>query len=375
MNLNFYKVVITVFIGSFSLYFLYLIKQYFKLKKLYGKKNAKWMFNKKIKLKFIIPKEDSEAYERTKISILNIGWNITVEWFYLIKYILAVSVALGGFLVTTTNVNMTIENIHMDLNLGRSVSENQLETTDDLMLKEQTLLKEIEAYLENSNLEPDNIIAVDLVESYIKNRGEYYENPRVLAKRMLQKIQQLKVINTDPTRYIKILLYSFIGFMIPDILLLIKMYLIEGKKDWEVLHCMITYSITACIPPSTTLAVVENMQDVSTVYNNVLEEFKIALEKKDMKKANEIIELIEDEDMEQVFETLVLAEEIGIEATVENIDDQLESKLSWLEINSNMRRQIKVSIAFIPLMIIILMLFNYLMYYMNLVNRLLIIDI
>lgn len=375
MNLHYYKIFIIVFIASFSLYFIYLIRQYFKLKKVYGKRNAKKMFNKKIKLKYIIPDEESEKYESTRASLLNIGWDISVEWFYLIKYILAVCVALGGLLVGCTNINIAIENTYRDLNLGRSASENQLESTDELKQKEEELLEKVKNYLISSNLDPKNPIAVDLVESYIKAEGEYYESPRVLAKRMLIKLDKLNVLNTDPTTFVKVILYAFLSFMLPEVLIILKSYLIDGKKDWEVLHCMVTYSITACIPPCTTLSVIGNMQDVSSIYINTLEEFKNALEKGDIDKAHELVELIDDEDMEQVLETLILAEEIGVDTTVENIDDQLETKISWLDINSNMRRQGKISLAYIPLMIIILMLFNYLMYYLNLVNSLLIIDI
>lgn len=345
------------------------IQKYWRYRRKYGKKNAA-TFLRDFHIKFLIPEKGTDNYKRNKELMMNIGWRISVNQLYIIKYLLVIVVALSGYLVVSTNVGLSVKELYENLNLGKNSTDKSLESDSTLILREKALVNEIQNYLKSNNLDPNEETTVDVVEEYIKTSVDYYETPRVLAKRIVLKINKINLERNNPD-YLNIVLYAFLAFLLPDVLMIIKLYLIEGRKELEAIHCMISYSVTAVIPPKTTEAVITNMQEVSGIYKSTLENFKIALEKGDKQEIDTIIESVDNEEMKQILETVVLADSIGVEATVDSIDDQIATKVNWMDISANNRRQTKVMLAFIPVIIIFLMLFNYLIYYMTLVNQLL----
>ena len=221
-----------------------------------------------------------------------------------------------------------------------------------------------------------HIDAQVIAEMYLEKEYPERDTNKSLANRLVTKLAKVYMIKNDYTPYIKNIMYALVAFFIPDLAILFQLHLMKGKKDWEILHCLISYSVVASLPPKTPEAVLQGMSEVSVIYSDLIEEFRVELAKGslDDSKIEEIIDTVEDNDMQQILETLVVASEIGIDETVENIDDQLANKMEWMAINSTVRREIKTSMSFAFVVIIFLSLFDYLMYHMNMLNNMLFIE-
>jgi hypothetical protein len=364
------KYVLYAIILSLSILFSYQIYRIYNLRKRFGKTNYKRLFLKGLKIKFFIPNKKSDSYKNTADSLLNNGWDISVEGFYICKYVLAFTVLVFGALITSTNTDMSINQIYNDFNLGRSSLDEPFIANEEVIIQEASLMEEVNTYLANIKLEADNTVATGLVQAYLESKGiSYYESTEIISKRILLKLTKLEKIAEDYTRYIQIICYAIIAFLVPDMLLLIKSLLIEGKKDWEAMHCMIAYTIIASLPPYKVSAVIEEMQGVAPIYFNALEDFKNAVLKNDDKALIKIYEAIDNEDMQELLETLTLGIEKGVQDTVDIVDDQLDTKVEYIKIYAEQRRALKTTIALIPVMITTLHLFNYLMYGINMVSQ------
>lgn len=359
---------IAVFLGTTI---FYLIK-YISMRKKYG--TGTKMFLAGVKLPGIIPESKSPKYEKYKNLLLAAGWTITVERFYIIKCCMGFMILVISLMVVTTNSHTAIGNIRGDINYGRSMIDIPLETTEELMqIEEETLLK-VDNYLKSVNLTPNSPLALGSVEAFLRSEQINYDTPSILAKRMLMKVEKMQVIETNAMTLLMIIVIALVGYLVPNILLAVKLELIRNNRDWEMLHCMTTYSIVGRLPPYRVDTVIENMQDVSKIYANYFEIFKDAIYRNDRKEVERIINNTTDEDLAQVFETLALASEIGVNKTVDNIDDLIDTKIKWLEVNAQRKRQMKFMLAFIPVAVVLMLLYIYALQGLNMLNQLMVID-
>ena len=57
-----------------------------------------------------------------------------------------------------------------------------------------------------------------------------------------------------------------------------------------------------------------------------------------------------------------------------NIDDLLDQKVKWLEVNAKKRRQFKFMLAFVPVAFVLLALYVYSMQIFNMINQVVLVD-
>lgn len=373
MLYDFLKLIIIIEILIFGMATIFYVGQYISNKRKYGVSNTKVFFSQ-IKLLGIIPDKKNEKYKRFKKMLLAVDWNISVEMFYIIKLIIAFTILVVTLAITNTNVNLSMQRIENDLNYGRSVSDQQIEPTEELVRLEKELVLRVRGYLKSINLSPNSSLALDSVRAFIESENVNYDSSSILAKRILNKIRELDLIVDNPVFLLMANLIAFVGYILPNILLALKIGLIQNNKDWEILHCMTVYSTNGKLPPYRIDKLIENMQDVTKIYRTQFEIFKDALRRDDKEELDQIISSTLDDDLLQIFETLVLASEIGLEKTVSNIDDLLDQKVKWLEVNAKKRRQFKFMLAFVPVAFVLLALYVYSMQIFNMINQVVLVD-
>lgn len=357
----------------------YTIK-YLNIKKRYGTVNNRLLYRKMQKNK-IIPNRENKRYKETKMLLVHTGWNISVEFFYILKYLVAFLVLVGSFIFVNANLGLQEGVIIEDLNYKRPSGQQIIEPNKDLIEEEKKTLKKVEEYLKtiNSTTLDDNI-TIASVEAYLKGENIVYEGSEVLAKRLVLKLNTLNQIQNNPGIYIRVILITILSFFIPNLMGAVKIKVISSKRDWDILTMLTSYSITGRIPPYKIEKVIENMQEVTTLFRYQLQSFKEVLQadKKEEikdKELNEFISSTVDEDLSEIFETLILAKEGGIKETIGNVDDKIESNIKWIEVKSRQARGVKVVFCIIPVFILMLLLFDYLMYGMTALNQGMIIDL
>lgn len=335
---------------------------FLKLQKRFGIETSKTMFLNNLHIKFLIPKRGSDTYKKTEKLLLNAGATFRVQTFYLCKYLIVFVTLVSAYLVFNTNLNLNVNSIKYDINYNRSMADYQIQTTNELVNIEIALVEEVKQFLISEGISPYDPLAVDIIESYINQKKVSYDSPSALAKRIIAKIIKEESLVLDYRMYLIIFCLAYLSYNAPNLLMAIKILLIDSKKDWEVLHCLTTYSIVANLPPYRVDTTLESLKDVSSIYKPTFERFKIALKQDDKEELNNIIDTVDNDDMQEILEILVLASEIGVNETVSNIDDLLEMKIKTLEVTAKKKRQVKTLLCFLPIVIILLMLFSYLMY-------------
>lgn len=364
------KLGVIFIIASLTLLTLNKYLYYLKLKKRYGVNTSKKIFLDNLHIPGLIPEKGDEKYQKIQALLLNTGNKTSVQMFFVYRYLIVLIMAIGAMLVINTNTKLDIQLLQSDVNFNRSMADYPLTVTPELIQDELNLLKEVKSYLSTINVKPTDTQAHDVIKAYLQNKGRLYDSPDILAKRLLQKLEKEEMIKFDYKNYFLIMILCYVVYNIPVYMLRIKLLLIDSKKDWEVLNCLTTYSIIGNLPPYRVDYLIDNLIDISTIYSSTFEEFKKALKSKDkQRETTELINSVVNPDIQEILEILVLASEIGVEQTLENIDDLLDLKVKSLEITALKRRQIKSAIVMIPVFIILLLLFNYLMFGMTTLSQ------
>lgn len=338
---------------------------YLKLKKRYGINTSKKIFLDNLYIKGFIPKKGEKRYQKIQSLLLNTGSKITVQMFFVYRYLMVLGIAIGGLLVLNTNTKLDIQLLQSDINFNRSMADYPLTVTPELIDAELQLLQEVKSYLTMINVKVTDQQAQDVIKAYLENKETLYDSPDILAKRLLQKIYKEQIISSDYNGYLMIIILCYLIYNTPVYMLNIKLLLLDSKKDWEVLHCLTTYSIIGNLPPYRVDYLLDNLIDISTIYSNTFAEFKKTIKGKNKEETTVLIDSVTNSDIQEILEILVLASEIGVEKTLENIDDLLDLKIKSLEVTALKRRRVKSLVVMIPVCIILLLLFNYLMFGMT----------
>ena len=362
-----FEVLIYLIIFAFSIKLIISIINCLYKKKKYDM-NSRQYINTHIKLK------KTPTYKKHKNILLMARWKISVEELIVIKWIIAYLILVLGFLVIKTNTGIETEHIRSNINYGRSSSELPLESTKELEEKEILTLDTVTRYIESNHIEPTDPLAIEYVEKFLIDKGITYDSTRIIAIRMLQKVIKLNEIDLDFTPYPILLFVAFIGYYLPNILIGVKITLIRNNKDWEMLQCMLAYINVASLPPYQVDKVIKSMTAVSRIYEGQLNRIGDYLYQNDKDAIEEEIFEMNDLDLEQICESLVQGKEEGVERTVKNVDNMLQNKIKWLEINATKKRQEKFMIAFIPAAVTLVLLFVYGMNVLNVMNQATMID-
>lgn len=333
------------------LYIAYAVRNH-KLKKLYKQEYIKSINIKTVrKLYPLVPKLGSKKYKNTKKFLASIGWNISVEGIYLYKWILFASMFFMLVTIKTTNSTIAIKEIAQDINYNRNVIETLKVNTPNSLDAERELYNLVDKKLEiNSDIyeKQNKQKYIGDIEDLIVSHGiDTGENIRETAQRLYYKLLQTRLIKTGVSPYIYILLISALIYYLPDILGQIKCKLIEDKKNWEILNCLIVFSIFGRMPPYSVLSILEHMVIATEVYKPLLEGLIEGLKKGgDQEEAfDRALEAVDRDELYELIETMKLSRKTGLVNSVDNVDDTINNTIRWIEIENITRRRSKMLYA------------------------------
>ncbi|HAN10647.1 MAG TPA: hypothetical protein DCP90_08570 [Clostridiales bacterium] len=357
--------IIIITVITINIIIIYLKYRNYKI--LYGK-HHKNLFTKKNQRRFafILPAEKGKQYKKIKKKLFEAGWDISVYKYIFIKYTLLILGLLFFINVALTDKTSKISEVICDINYGKLSTDMRLKPTEEENAKEKEVYKELNATIDVNKLNEKNMNTY-IAESrnYIEESGYTgSEGSEIVARRMLQKLIDIKNIESSIDEYMLSIFIAILIYFIPDVLCFLRQYLIEDKKHWEIIISIFTYCIFAKIPPYRTSIIVDNIIEVSDVYKKTFQ--KISYSIKNGKGEETIDEMIRDnkldDEMLELLETIKLTITTGVEATVQNMESLAENAIEWQKIKQANKRNKKYLIL-IPLLLLILMLcFDYVMY-------------
>ena len=175
---------------------------------------------------------------------------------------------------------------------------------------------------------------------------------------------QVNLINNNISNYLFLLLVCFLAYNLPVYILQMKKFLLNSKKDWEIVNLITVASIDSSNKVET---VVSSLISASYVYNDVICEFKDILDNN--LNFAELLDNIDDDSLRELLETLIICKDIGLDNSKENINELLDFKLKYMDIIAKKKRSFKATISLVPISIILVMLFNYLMLGLNSITQ------
>lgn len=334
-----------------SLYISYALRNY-KLKKLYKQEYIKSINIKTArKLYPLVPKTDSKKYKSTKRFLTSIGWNISVEGIYLYKWIMFAAVFFVLVTIKTTNSTLALKEIAQDINYNHNIIETLKVNTVENLNAERELYNLVDKQLEvNGDIyeKQNKQKYIENIEKFIMLQGiDTGEDIRETAQRLYYKLLQTRLIKNGINPYIYILLISALAYYLPDILGQIKRKLIEDKKNWEILNCLIVFSIFGRMPPYSVLSILEHMVIATEVYRPLLEGLIEGLKKGgDQEEAfNRALEAVDRDELYELIETMKLSRKTGLVNSVDNVEDTISNTIKWIEIENITRRRSKMLYA------------------------------
>jgi hypothetical protein len=187
------------------------------------------------KLYPFVPKQGSNKYKQTKRFLSSVGWNISVEVIYLVKWgIFALALFM---LVTIKNTNTTIElnEIVQDVNYNHNVIETlRADTQENITLEKELYSLVDEDLIKNGEIykEQNRQMYIERIENLILQHDFEIEGSLgSTAQRLYNKVLQTRSIRNNLVPYVYILLISILVYYLPDILGQIKRKLVEDKKN------------------------------------------------------------------------------------------------------------------------------------------------
>ncbi len=341
--------------------------KYRHYKRLYGR-HYKSLLYKEIykKYKFMLPDEKSDKYKKLKKRLFDSGWNTSVYKFLAIKIFFFIFGLLFAVSVINTNKNSQINEITRDIYYGKMSNEHKIDKDKKLLKQEENIVLEMRKAVDASKINKENLKEyVDSVKKVIiKEQYTGYESTEIVARRIIQKLVDIKEIEDNIDEYMLVLAICILLYFIPDIACVIRQYLIEDKKHWETVIAIFTYCIFAKIPPYKATVIVDNIIEVTDIYKMTFEKINYALRNgKGEETINEIIKTNDlDEELFELLETIKLTISTGVHKTAESMEMLAQNTIEWQKIKQNNRRNKKYLILIPVLLIIFVLCFDYVMY-------------
>lgn len=362
------KLIIIGMIASLSVAFLVSMVKARMMKARYGKSGVGFVDG--IQLYNLVPGEDNPKHRRFRMLFLSAGWNITVGLFYVIKFAIALGILVLSLMIANTNNNIQMTEVVTNLNYGRSMMDQPIEPTAALIKQEGNLLTRFRVHLETLGVSPTNPKANDIAGKYIETNDITYDSADILATRLVGKSTEIDHLEENSMQLLIILFLAIACYFAPNILLAVKLEFVKNNRDWQMINCLTTYSVMGRLPPYRVDSVIKSMQDVSDIYRQPFNDFKDVLDRNKVNELDDIVMETKDDDLSQMFEMLILGSEIGINNTVENVDDMLDMKVKWLDVNAAKKRQSKFIMSFIPVGIVMVLLYTYALQGLSVMNGL-----
>lgn len=331
-----------------------------KLKHLFSKEYIKVIQIRSVRQLYpFVPKISSSKYHRTKRFLTSIGWNVSVEGIYLCKWTLFAITFFVLVTIQTTNTAMELKEIVLDINYNHNIVDTLKQDTPQTVALEERLFD-----LANQNLTEGNDlykrqnkqVYVEYIENLFRSQGlEAGEKLGETAERIYQKVLRTRMIRSSVTPYIYISLFSCLVYYAPDLLGQIKKKLIEDKKNWEILHCLIIFSIFGRMPPFSVVNILEHMAIATEVYKPIFESLIEGLKKGGNQEQvfDAALEAVDRDELYELIETMKIARKTGLVNTVDDVEDTIGNTIKWIEIENITRRHSKTLYAMTAVAVVI----------------------
>lgn len=333
------------------MYISYAVRN-FKLKRLFRKEYIR-VINRRTarKLYPFVPRPNSSKYIRTKRFLTSIGWNISVEGIYLCKWGMFAVMVFMMVTIQTTNTSIALKEIVQDVNYNHNIIETLKSETKQNIVLEKQLYHIVDGNLEKSEKifnKQNKQIYIDYIESLISDKSmEIGEEFRSTAQRMYYKVLETRTIRNGIIPYMYIILFAALIYNMPDILGQIKRKLIEDKKNWEILNCMIVFSTFGRMPPYSVLNILEHMAIATEVYKPLFEALIEGLKKGGSQEEafDAVLEAVDRDELYELIETMKLSKVTGLVTSVDDVDESITNTIKWIEIENIKRRRAKMLYA------------------------------
>jgi hypothetical protein len=333
------------------MYISYLARN-FKLNKLFPKEYIKSINRRTVrKLYPFVPRPNSSKYIRTKRFLTSIGWNISVEGIYLCKWGMFAVMLFMMVTIQTTNTSIAIKEIVQDVNYNHNIIETLKSETEQNIMLEKQLYYMIDGEIKKSEKifnKQNKQVNIDYIEYLISDKSlEVGEELTSIAKRMYFKVLETRTIRNGIVPYMYIILFAALVYNMPDILGQIKKTLIEDKKNWEILNCMIVFSTFGRMPPYSVLNILEHMVIATEVYKPLFEALIEGIKKGGSQEEafDAALEAVDRDELYELIEMMKLSKVTGLINTVDDVDENITNTIKWIEIENIKRRRVKMFYA------------------------------
>lgn len=358
------------------------VSQYFKyskVKRLYRSEYARKIYLKNLRsLLPLMPGCSSKRYKAAENLIIDAGLHISVEEFYLCKVLLSVLGLVILISIQTTNAFIAYDSILKDLNIDRTfmdaggsprveavnVEKDMFTAIDKAIPKKDIPLAELKN-TQNSQM------YIQYIETLVRDQwSELQADSTEAARRIYKKLVRIRTLEADYFVYSTSLAMAILLFFIPDIIALIKLKLIEDKRDWEILNYIYVFSIFGRMPPFNIKSVLSNMLAVSDIFRPlVLEVLHEVKSGKGDEAFDRLLNRVDNQELFDLFEAMKLSMDTGLLNIVDNIDEMASNQLKWLEIKSIRRRKAKQVFAMLPVVIVMLLAAVYFSYSLSILSN------
>ncbi|OGO78081.1 MAG: hypothetical protein A2Y23_15475 [Clostridiales bacterium GWB2_37_7] len=331
-----------------------------RLNRLFSKEYIKAIHTKSArKLYPFVPKPNSSKYISTKRFLNSVDWKISVEGIYLCKWCMFAAALFILVTIQTTNRSIELKEIIQDVNYKHKIIETLRADTPTNIALEKQLYDLVDVSITKSNdifSKKNRQMYIEYIENLILQQGvEIGGDLGSTAQRLYDKVLQIRTIRSNIAPYIYIILISILVYHLPDILGQLKKKLIEDKKNWEILNCMIVFSIFGRMPPFSVLAILENMVIATEVYKPLLEALVEGLKKGGRQEAafDAALEAVDREELYELIETMKIARRTGLINSIDDVDDTITNTVKWIEIENISRRRTKMLYAMTAMAVVV----------------------
>jgi hypothetical protein len=323
-----------------------------KLKRLFSNEYIRVINRKTVrKLYPFVPKPGSRKSIRAKHFLTSTGWKISVEGIYLLKWGMFAVMIFMLVTIQTTNSSIEIKDIVQDINYNHNIIETLNVETEQNIVKEKQLYNLVNKELDKSEEiynKQNKQIYIENIERLLSDQGlEINEVLSTTAQRLYYKVLQTRMIRSRFTPYVYIMLFAILVYHLPDILGQVKRKLIEDKKNWEILNCMIVFSTFGRMPPYSVLHILEHMEIATEVYKPLLRALIEGLKKggRQAEAFDAALESVDRDELFELIETMKLGKVTGLVNSVDDIDETITNTIKWIEIENIKRRRVKMLYA------------------------------
>ena len=121
-------------------YIAYFAVSSIRLQRLFKPEYIKYIQTRNVRRLYpLVPKHESQKYNKAKQFLVSVGWKISVEGIYLCKWGLFTTILFLLVTMQTTNVNVTINEIIEDVNYRKNIIEPTKNATTAFINQEKRL--------------------------------------------------------------------------------------------------------------------------------------------------------------------------------------------------------------------------------------------